>query len=232
MLHTETVEAGTLALIQRLSGDVALRDFTLVGGTALSLQLGHRKSIDLDFFSKKGFDARAVAQHLAKHHHGENMNGFGNTLLLDIGDVKLSFLAHQYPSVAPPVETDGVRMASLPDIGALKLNAIVNSGRRLKDYVDMHFLLQRHSLEDLLGAFGEKYPGSNPAVARNALLYHKEIDLNTPIDLVNGKFNWADIARRFKEAVRSPKQVFEEVKFGDGMERNQRVEGRKVKRKR
>lgn len=225
MLHTETVEAGTLALIQRLSGDAALKDFVLVGGTALSLQLGHRKSIDLDFFSKKGFDARAVAQHLAKHHDGENMNGFGNTLLLDVGDVKLSFLAHQYPQVAAPVETDGVRMASLQDIGAMKLNAIVNSGRRLKDYVDMHFLLQQHSLENLLGAFAEKYPDSNPAIARNALLYHKEIDFNTPIDLVNGKFNWADMARRFKEAVRSPKRVFQEVKVGGEVERKRRNNG-------
>jgi hypothetical protein len=65
MLHTETVESGTLVFITRLSQDAALNNFVLAGGTALSLQLGHRKSIDLDFLSTSPFDSRETARHLA-----------------------------------------------------------------------------------------------------------------------------------------------------------------------
>jgi len=64
MLHKETVEKGTLALIKKLSGDEKLKDFVLVGGTALALQIGHRKSVDIDLFSKQAFDKNAIAEHL------------------------------------------------------------------------------------------------------------------------------------------------------------------------
>ncbi|MGN7885394.1 nucleotidyl transferase AbiEii/AbiGii toxin family protein [Dyadobacter sp. 22481] len=64
MLHEETVEASTLALIRRLMADEKLADFYLVGGTALSLRLGHRISIDIDLFIGKDFDSAAVCEHL------------------------------------------------------------------------------------------------------------------------------------------------------------------------
>jgi Nucleotidyl transferase AbiEii toxin, Type IV TA system len=64
MLREETVEAGTLVLIKRLSSDQEFNNFVLVGGTALSLQLGHRKSIDIDLFNEHAFDGQRVAAHL------------------------------------------------------------------------------------------------------------------------------------------------------------------------
>jgi hypothetical protein len=64
MLHEETVEASTLALIRRLMADENLADFYLVGGTALSLKLGHRISIDIDLFTGKDFDSAAICKHL------------------------------------------------------------------------------------------------------------------------------------------------------------------------
>jgi predicted nucleotidyltransferase len=68
MLREETVEAGTLALIKKLSADEKLKDFILVGGTALSLQLGHRKSVDIDLFASRRFDPHETAalQHILK----------------------------------------------------------------------------------------------------------------------------------------------------------------------
>lgn len=63
MLHTKTIESITLGLLKRLMADKALTQFDLVGGTALSLQIGHRKSIDLDMFSHTDFEAAAILQH-------------------------------------------------------------------------------------------------------------------------------------------------------------------------
>lgn len=78
MLHTETVEAGTLALIKRLSGDPVLKNFVLVGGRALSLQLGHRKSIDIDLFSPVAFDAKVLGDHLNTQYKGERIQVLTN----------------------------------------------------------------------------------------------------------------------------------------------------------
>jgi predicted nucleotidyltransferase component of viral defense system len=169
MLHTETVEAGTLALIKRLSQDAALNNFVLAGGTALSLQLGHRKSIDLDFFSTRPFDARATARYLAARHQASGIAATTNTLISTIDDVKTSFVAHQYPQVDRVNESDGLRLASLEDIGAMKLNAIVNNGRRLKDYVDMHFLLREKNLDQLLNAYTAKYSDASPDIAKKSI---------------------------------------------------------------
>ncbi|HEV2479688.1 MAG TPA: nucleotidyl transferase AbiEii/AbiGii toxin family protein [Puia sp.] len=213
MLHTETVEPGTLDLATRLSQDAALKNFVLVGGTALSLQLGHRKSIDLDFFSTIPFDVRQTARHLTDRHNASGMVASQNTLHLDIGDVRTSFLSHQYPLVAPVNESDGIRMASLEDIGAMKLNAIVNNGQRVKDYVDVHFLLAQKNLDQLLNAYTEKYPEANSAIAKRALLYHKEIDFNANVDLTGGDLKWVEIVKRLKAAVTHPGRVFNEIKM-------------------
>jgi hypothetical protein len=80
MLHQETVEAETLALIKRLSSDPAFKEFVLVGGTALALQLGHRKSIDIDFFSAKVFDTKAMGEYLKEHYEGVDVRVLGNAV--------------------------------------------------------------------------------------------------------------------------------------------------------
>lgn len=68
MLHKETVDRNTLELIEKLQSDIMLQDFILVGGTALSLQIGHRLSIDIDFFSKEEFDPQELLEHIEQHY--------------------------------------------------------------------------------------------------------------------------------------------------------------------
>jgi Nucleotidyl transferase AbiEii toxin, Type IV TA system len=139
MLHQETVEAGTLALIKRLSSDPKLKDFALVGGTALS----------------------------------------------------------------------GIRMATLDDIAAMKIHAVVNNGTRLKDYVDVHHLLEKKNLGEIIASYLARYPNGNAAIAKNALTYHKEIDFQKGLTLMNREIAWKDIAQRLRESVAEPKRVFQ-----------------------
>jgi hypothetical protein len=209
MLHEETVEAGTMALIRKLSADDRLRDFVLVGGTALSLQLGHRKSVDIDLFTTRPFDPKSIAGHIESVYEGKGVAVSGNAVFSRITGVKTDMLAHGYEWIKPVQETDGVRMASLEDIAAMKLHAIVNSGRRLKDYVDIYYLLELRNLKELTDAYTAKYPDGNPALARNALLYHAEIDFKVELGLLNREFKWEEVKARLKEAVVEPKRVFE-----------------------
>ena len=209
MLHEETVEAGTLDLIRKLTADSLLKDFVLIGGTALSLQLGHRKSVDIDLFTSRDFDATSIGRHIEGVYRGESVTVLKNGVFSIIDGIKTGMLSHGYDWIHPLKEIEGVRMASLDEIGAMKLNAIINSGQRLKDFVDVHFLLEKRSLNDLMDAFIAKYPDVNPAIAKNALLYHSEIKFEVNLGLLNGEFNWQEVKARLKEAVVEPKKVFE-----------------------
>lgn len=209
MLQTQTVETGTLDLIKTLLNDAELSTFFLVGGTALSLQIGHRKSIDIDLFSTLEFDARGLASHLSRTYHAEEIRALKNGVFCFIEGIKIDLIAHQYPILYPLIIEDSIRMLSMEDIAAMKLNAILNSGSRLKDFIDMFFLLEKIPLETITTAFVQKYPDVNIQMAHNALLYHKDINIQEKIDFRGGLISLIQMEIRFREAIQKPLAVFE-----------------------
>src|SRR5450631_1832662 len=96
MLYEETVERGTLALIKKLSADSNLKDFILVGGTALSLQLGHRKSLDIDLFISKDFDSQGISTYLSDKYAFEKRGVIKNGVFGFIEGVKIDMVSHKY----------------------------------------------------------------------------------------------------------------------------------------
>lgn len=147
MLYKETVEARTLDLIKLLVADSSLADFFMVGGTALSLQIGHRLSIDIDLFSQKDFDSNALKMYMEEMYNMTNAKAIKNGLWGFINDIKVDLIAHKYPLTQPLGEAEGIRMVSLQDIGAMKLHAIFQNGNRYKDFIDMYFLLEHQPLK-------------------------------------------------------------------------------------
>src|SRR5689334_1038483 len=97
MLHTETVTAETLDLMKRLMADEKLKDFYLVGGTALALILGHRKSIDIDLFTNVDFDSQKLGEYLSQKFRVENPAFANNTFSAFIENTKSDFITHSYP---------------------------------------------------------------------------------------------------------------------------------------
>src|SRR5688572_11828642 len=120
MLREETVEKGTLDLIRRLMADKQFEDFNLVGGTALALKIGHRKSVDIDIFTTKDFDSRQIADHLSANYNGYDVHTVKNGVQCLVNGIKVDVLAHKYPLVKDAETIDGVRLISLQDIGAMK----------------------------------------------------------------------------------------------------------------
>lgn len=183
----------------------------LVGGTALALQIGHRTSIDLDFFSVHHFDENEMALYL----EGKNLLTVdfitANTLKGTIQRVKVDFITHSYPLVRDYMVFDGMRLASLHDISAFKLNAIVGNGTRLKDFVDIAFLSTHLSLNDMVEAYELKYKTRNPVMPMKALAYHKDINFQEPLNLVAGKLQWDIIAGRIFDMIQSSKKIFPSV---------------------
>ena len=211
MLRTETVERTTFELLMILMQDEALKQFNLVGGTALSLYIGHRKSVDLDLFSRQDFDVNELEKYLIVNYGFINQNPrlkSDAALIGNINNVKVDCILYNYPHIKPVSVFAGIRLCSMHDIAAMKLTAISQSGKRLKDFVDIAFLSSKLSLQDMLETFEVKYPNTNKISAVKGLTYFEDIDFSTEIVLMNGKFKWKEIEKRLKEMIKYPTKIF------------------------
>lgn len=120
MLHTETVAPKTLEFLNLLMNDAAFARFLLVGGTSLSLQLGHRVSIDLDLFCNESFDEQKLSEYLRSEYKFELDFIDKGAVKGEIGSVKIDCIAHKYPWLKNPIEINGIRLAGYEDLAAMK----------------------------------------------------------------------------------------------------------------
>jgi hypothetical protein len=211
MLRKETVSRGTLELLTTLMEDVQLREFFLVGGTALSLQIGHRISIDLDFFSINSFDENIFLAYLEIQYNFQLDFQSKNTLKGQINNIKVDFISHGYPLVSSLVLDEGVRMAGPKDIAAMKLNAISGNGTRLKDFIDIAYLSSSLTLNQMVDAYVQKYSSRNPVMVIKALDYYNDIDFNEPIEMTGERYSWKKIKQRLQQMIRTPHKIFSNI---------------------
>lgn len=161
MLHYETVDPGTLAVLKRLMGLEALQDFALVGGTALSLRYGHRRSIDLDLFTDGEMDVRQVIAALTDafgdaftyredQHTKWAMFGF-------IEGIKIDIVRFPRPRIADLEIVDGIRLYTDAVIGPMKVEAILHRAKK-KDFWDIAEIMRTHGFQQLMDDHRRKYP--------------------------------------------------------------------------
>jgi len=175
MLFYQVLEKETkkiLPIFQNLK-----KDFYLAGGTGLALQLGHRRSYDLDFFSEKHFDSRKVFNQLAKE---KNFNltkklEDKSALFLEINNVSVNFLFSKYKLIKKPVNTKYLKIAHFIDIACLKLSALTER-IEYRDYVDLYFVLQKISLKELLKYFEKKIYDIDPSFVLKCLISFEEVE--------------------------------------------------------
>lgn len=167
MLHYETVTPYLRNTLARLMSDPMFNDFRLVGGTSLSLRLGHRMSIDIDLFTDTNYgdiDFLSLQTHLRNmfpYCVGDcgNPVGMGATYIVGTSRddaVKLD-LFYTDPFIAPMDTEDGIRMASIEDIIAMKLDVVARGGRK-KDFWDIHELAGLYSPTEMLDLYEKRYP--------------------------------------------------------------------------
>ena len=124
MLHLSTVESTTLELLKKLQQLPVLCNTRLVGGTALALQLGHRKSVDLDFFGQINVDSQDLKEALRTLGTLTILNDSKNIHIYVLNEVKIDIVNYTYPWLDDVVYKDGIRLASPRDIAAMKITAI------------------------------------------------------------------------------------------------------------
>ncbi|MCI0520820.1 MAG: nucleotidyl transferase AbiEii/AbiGii toxin family protein [Chloroflexi bacterium] len=161
--------------------------FYLAGGTALALQLGHRRSFDLDFFSP-GEDIPTIRQALADALHGFAPTladaSWGNLVFL-AGGVRVGFYGYGYAMVAPIIEIESVRLASVADIALMKLDALLGRAGR-KDIHDLYVICQRLPLRQLFDLAAQKCPATRDFEVQvvKRLAFFERADMEGPPTLL------------------------------------------------
>lgn len=209
MLYYSTVNKLLKESLIQLMQSKIFDDFRLVGGTALSLQIGHRESIDIDLFSDADYgslDFRAIEIYLKDNFQyvdfldtipamgksysiGKNKE---NTVKLDL------YYTDDY--IQPAIEVDGIRMATIEEIIAMKLEVIQGGGRK-KDFWDLHELLRSHDLSQMLDLHEQRYPYSHDKdlIIKNFTSFEQADEDFNPI-CFKGKY-WEFIKEDFEEII-------------------------------
>lgn len=201
MLSYRTIAPHTLELLKHLMAAPALQDCRLVGGTSLALQYGHRSSIDLDIFGDVPDDDLALLEVLENFGavQGQKTTKYIKSFIVD--SIKVDFVDYsRFPWIDDAVIEDGLRLASPKDIAAMKTYAIQNRGSK-KDFIDLYFLLQHYTLEDILGFYSIKYPIYSMFRTRMSLTYFEDAEgQECPKMWMNA--DWKTVKESIIEAVR------------------------------
>jgi predicted nucleotidyltransferase component of viral defense system len=178
MLHLTTVENSTYSLLQKLFTIPFIQNnFALAGGTSLSLQIGHRKSIDLDFFSPIQFDLLELETILSTNKDltytfiGKNSRMF----FCYLNEVKCDFVQEPAKLLNPFLEIEKVLYFSVEDIAAMKMHTICGRGKR-KDFFDLFALLQIYDWKSLLKIFERKYSQDQFYILWKSIRYFDDAD--------------------------------------------------------
>ena len=201
MLHYETIIPETHSLLEKLSTLPVLEDARLVGGTALALQLGHRTSVDLDFFGRINADSEDLRDILREVGRVEVASVSKNINIFWINGVKVDMVNYPYPWLDLPIVEDGVRLASLNDIAAMKISAIVNRGTK-KDFIDLYTLLQHFALDEILDMYSRKYSDGSLFIVMKSLTYFDDAETD-PMPNVLNDTTWETVKDFLRKVVRN-----------------------------
>ncbi len=198
MLQRAAVLPGTLSLLKELMDHPELKDFYLVGGTALALQIGHRDTIDIDLFSDQPLDFDQITSALPEDYmeFSRSKVFFG----VKVDGVKCDFVSYPFSRQLPLLVEEGIRMAQPLEIAAMKLWAITRRGAK-KDFWDLYFLLKMHGLPEIMKFFVTKFPNVQPLMVARSLSFFDDADRDLdpmPIIPVEWEIVKAEIRKQIK----------------------------------
>lgn len=202
-MFNQVITERTKSTLAVLSKEKILKDCYLAGGTALALQLGHRLSFDLDFFTETDFERRKIIQRLEPFGLVVEREDWG-TILGKIEDVKFSLFYYKYPLIADQIDYLGINIASLQDIAAMKIDAISSRGTK-RDFTDLFFLIKKFkSLNELLGFYDQKYHKGNANSFHiiKSLTYFDDADEEEDPRMLAKDYSWENVKKTLKEKVR------------------------------
>ena len=185
-MHKQTLAENTERVLKKIAESGISEGFYLAGGTALALELGHRKSEDLDWFSAKPFSNDQIKKKLS-----------------DLGEFELTSEEYGYEMLYPFVDFENTNLADERDIAAMKIDAVSSRGSR-KDFVDIYFLLKKYSILALIGFFEQKYKNIqfNKLHIFKSLVFFEDAEAE-PMPVMIRKADWEAVKQKIQTATNS-----------------------------
>jgi hypothetical protein len=164
-------------LVDLQKADV-FKDYLLVGGTALALQIGHRASVDIDLFTQEDIQKDVLFSYLKNKYKDDFqlVNIQHIIVQMDIKGIKVDLVKYDHPLLEEAKQEDGIRFIGKRDLAVMKLEAIANNGTRAKDFVDIYYLLRDIPLTDMLEDFKKKYDLKDISFVKRSLVYFNDVD--------------------------------------------------------
>ena len=202
MLQIKTVEPHTFAILKKVMEIPELKEFHLVGGTALSLMYGHRISEDLDLFSPSKFENLAITEALVKTFKESlsirTSSHFGIFGYID--NVKVDIVRYPHPLIRPTLTIDGIRMFSMEDIVAMKVQAVLGRAKK-KDFWDIAELLKHFSVDNFIKFHKEKFSTQNLFITvPQAISYFTDADESEDPVSLKGQ-TWESVKKEIQKKI-------------------------------
>ena len=197
--HNEVIGPNVEQTLKALKERSLLDGFYLAGGTGLALQLGHRRSLDLDFFRQESFNDEQLLQQLQRLPEFSLTGRDRQTLHVRISGIKVSFLGYDYPVLFPFRQFLEVPVADPKDIGSMKISAIAGRGTR-RDFVDLYMVARQEGLKALLDLFQRKFAevNYNRIHVLKSLTYFDDADAE-PMPNMQVPLAWQEVKDFFRE---------------------------------
>jgi hypothetical protein len=202
MLQLRTIDPGTLELLKSLSAEPLFAKHFLVGGTSLALQLGHRKSIDLDLFSLQPFDANTIIETLKLNYHVQPLTVTNAICISVVDGIKVDLVHFRYPLAFPLIETEGIRLADKRDIAPMKLDAVTKRGSK-KDFFDMYFLFEEFSPNQILSWYTQMFQHSTSLHVIRSLTYFEDAEMTEMPVVFDKTLTWEKVKKRLVSIVKN-----------------------------
>jgi hypothetical protein len=198
MLQFKVVDRQTLDLLNKINESNLFHHYRLVGGTALALIHGHRKSIDLDFFGNRKIDSEDLITFL---HSIGNVREFKTSKKIDsliLDDVKIDIVFYPYEWIDSPLIEENIRLASSKEIAAMKIAAIINRGSK-KDFIDLNELLKIFTFQQIFDFYLQKFKDSSLFFAVKSVIYFDDAD-EQEMPYMFHPITWQSIKENIKKA--------------------------------
>lgn len=199
-LHFNILPPKQLKLLKVLCELPWISKFYLAGGTSLALQIGHRKSVDFDYFTNEKIDVRSLKGKLVTAGDFQLYSENEDTLHGNLNGIEISFFRLPWGLIDKPIVFGKIKIASRRDIAAMKLSALSTRGSK-KDFVDLFFLLQEFSLTEMFKFYKEKYGENldNIYCVMKGLVYFKDAN-NEEMPMMFKRANWRSIKKTIVSA--------------------------------
>jgi len=179
-----------------------MKDFNLVGGTALALYWGHRLSVDIDFFSDKKINLDDLEGEISQIPGAMLFSKNPIGLVYIINNIKTDFVNFPYSFFYPSQSKEEFFIANIDDVVSLKLGALANRGAK-KDFYDLYYVLQHYRLDQLIELYQKKFNVADVLPLLKSLIYFEDAeDGLPPVLLKDKKLTWPQVKKFIVQKVR------------------------------